>query len=149
MIKSNFITNIFQQFLIGKDIRDFKDNFFYYIIFRIIRKFLSYDLIIQIYNFKVYGSINKNKTSHFLLKKCEFGDYYELDIIKKFSTVNKLLFIDCGCNYGFYSLYTASLSKNNMIISIEASKNTSIEFTKNHELNKFKNFFHIINPFFQ
>ena len=139
MIKSNFITNIFQQFLRDKDIRDFKDNFFYYIIFRIIRKFLSYNLIIQIYNFKVYGSINKNKTSHFLLKKCEFGDYHELDIIKKFSNANKLLFIDCGCNYGFYSLYTASLNKNNMIISIEASKNTSVEFIKNHKLNEFSN----------
>ncbi len=139
MIKSKLITNIFQQFLKDKDIRDFKDSFIYYIIFRTIRKLLSYDLIIQIYNFKVYGSINKNKTSHFLLKKCEFGDYHELDTIKKFSNMNKLLFIDCGCNYGFYSFYTASLNKNNTIISIEASKNTSAEFIKNHKLNKFPN----------
>ena len=139
MIKSKLITNIFQQFLKDKDIRDFKDSFIYYIIFRIIRKLLSYDLILQIYNFKVYGSINKNKTSYFLLKKCEFGDYHELDMIKKFSTMKKLLFIDCGCNYGFYSFYTASLNKNNTIISIEASKNTSVEFVKNHKLNNFSN----------
>ena len=100
---------------------------------------MSYNIILQIYNFKVYGSIKKNKTSHFLLKKCEFGDYHELNIIRKFSNKNKLLFVDCGCNYGFYSFYTASLSEQNKIISIEASKETLDEFTKNLNLNNFKN----------
>ena len=139
MIKSNFLTSIFQKYLGNKDIRNFKNNFFYYIYFRILRNFLVHDLILNIYNFKVHGSIKKNKTSYFLLKKCEFGDYHELNTIKKFSNKNKLLFIDCGCNYGFYSFYTASLSENNLILSIEASKDTSDEFIKNLNLNGFKN----------
>jgi FkbM family methyltransferase len=105
----------------------------------LIRNFLNKDLKINIYNFKIFGSIKKNKTSYFLLKKCEFGDYHELKIIKKISNKNKILLLDCGCNYGFYSFYTASLSKNNFVISIEASVNTSQEFLKNLELNKFKN----------
>ena len=111
MIKSNFITSIFQKNLLNKDIQKFKGKISYYIIFRLIRKFLATDIIVTIYNFKVYGSIKKNKTSYFLLKKCEFGDHKELETIKKFSNKNKILFIDCGCNYGFYSFYTASLSK--------------------------------------
>jgi len=139
VIKSNLLTFIFQKLLAKNDIRRFKNNIFYYFLFRIVRNFLSYDLILNIYNFKVFGSINKNKTSYFLLKKCEFGDYHELNTIKKFSNSNNLLFIDCGSNYGFYSLYTASLSQNNRIISIEASKNTSNEFTKNLKLNNFNN----------
>ena len=139
MIKLNLITNIFQQYLRGKDLRDFKNNFLYYVVFRIIRKFLSYDLLIQIHNFEVYSSINKNKTSHYLLKKCEFGDSYELDLIRKLSNINKLFFIDCGCNYGFYSFYTASLNKDNIVVSIEASKSTSEEFIKNYRLNRFLN----------
>ena len=139
VIKSNFLTSILQGYLKKRDIRELKNRFFYYFFFRIIRNFLSQDLIINIYNFKVYGSINKNKTSYFLLKKCEFGDYHELDTIKKFSNKNKLLFVDCGCNYGFYSFYTASISRTNKIISIEASKNTSNEFIKNLHLNDFKN----------
>ena len=139
MIKSNFLTSILQGYLKKRDIRELKNRFFYYFFFRIIRNFLSQDLIINIYNFKVYGSINKNKTSYFLLKKCEFGDYHELDTIKKFSNKNKLLFVDCGCNYGFYSFYTGSISRTNKIISIEASKNTSNEFIKNLHLNDFKN----------
>ena len=139
MIKSNFLTSVFQKYLGNKDIRHFKNNFFYYIYFRILRNFLARDLILNIYNFKVHGSIKKNKTSYFLLKKCEFGDYHELNTIKKFSDKNKLLFIDCGCNYGFYSFYAASLSKKNLIFSIEASKDTSDEFIKNMNLNGFKN----------
>ena len=139
MIKSNLLTSVFQKYLGNKDIRYFKNNFFYYIYFRILRNFLARDLILNIYNFKVHGSIKKNKTSYFLLKKCEFGDYHELNTIKKFSDKNKLLFIDCGCNYGFYSFYAASLSKKNLIFSIEASKDTSDEFIKNLNLNGFRN----------
>ena len=139
MIKSNFITSIFQKYLLNKDIQKFKGKISYYIIFRLIRKFLAKDIIVKIYNFKVFGSIKKNKTSYFLLKKCEFGDHKELETIKKFSNKNKILFIDCGCNYGFYSFYTASLSKKNLIISIEASKETAKEFRKNLKLNNFEN----------
>ena len=123
----------------GRDIQLYKNKFFYYLFFRLIRNFLAYDLIISIYNFKLFGSIKKNKTSYFLLKKCEFGDYHELNTIKKFSNKNKLLLLDCGCNYGFYSMYTASLSKYNAIVSVEASKNTSKEFLNNLKLNNLNN----------
>tara|TARA_B100001559_G_scaffold13334_1_gene11594 strand:- start:362 stop:1120 length:759 start_codon:yes stop_codon:yes gene_type:complete len=87
----------------------------------------------------VFGSINKNKTSYFLLKKCEFGDYHEINTIEKISNKNKIFFIDCGCNYGFYSFFSASLSDKNLIYSIEASKKTLNEFLKNLKLNKLPN----------
>ena len=139
MIKSKFITNIFQKYVRDVDIRSFKKKFSYYLIFRICRKFLVQDIVLQIYNFKIFGSIKKNKTSYFLLKKCEFGDYHELDTIEKISNKNKILFIDCGCNYGFYSFYSASLSNKNLVYSIEASKKTHTEFLRNLKLNKFSN----------
>ena len=139
VIKSSFVTSVFQKYLINNDIRKFKGKFLYYIIFRLIRKFLATDIIVSIYNFKVFGSIKKNKNSYFLLKKCEFGDDKELETINKFSIKNKVMFIDCGCNYGFYSFYTASLSKKNFVISVEASKLTSEEFKKNLKLNNFEN----------
>ena len=139
MIKSKLLTLFFQKFVKDKDIRTFRGKVFYYIIFRLVRNFLAFDIIIKIYNFYIFGSINKNKTSYFLLKKCEFGDFHELSVIKKFSKKNKIFLLDCGCNYGFYSFYTASLSPDNLIISIEASKNTSIQFLKNLDINYFKN----------
>ena len=141
MIKSKFITSIFQKFLINRDIRKFKKSLIYYFLFRAIRNFLSKNIILNIYNFKVYGSTNKNKTSYFLLKKCEFGDYHELNTIKKISDKDKVLFLDCGCNYGFYSLYVASLSSENQIISVEASKKTLEELNKNLNLNNFSNIY--------
>jgi FkbM family methyltransferase len=139
VIKSKILTSIFQKYLNNKDIRIFKKNFFYFVIFRIIRNFLAKDLIIKIYNFKVFGSFKRNKTSYYLLKKCEFGDYHELSVIRKISKKSKTLLIDCGCNYGFYSFYTASLARENLVISIEASEKTSKEFLKNLKLNNFSN----------
>jgi len=139
VIKSKFITSLFQKYLTNKDIRIFKGNLIYYFVFRALRSFLAQDIVLNIYNFKVYGSINKNKTSYFLLKKCEFGDNHELNTIKKFSKKNKILFLDCGCNYGFYSFFAASLSEENKIISVEASKKTLEEFSKNLNLNNFPN----------
>ena len=47
--------------------------------------------------------------------------------------------LDCGCNYGFYSFYAASLSSQNSVIAIEASPNTAEDFKKNLNLNKFNN----------
>ena len=141
VIKSKFITSIFQKFVQNVDIRKYKNNIYYFILFRIFRNFLHEDIILKIYNFRVFGSIDKNKTSYFLLKKCEFGDIQELNTLKKFSKKNNILFIDCGCNYGFYSFFVASLSKNNYVISIEDSKTTAKEFEKNLILNQFTNIY--------
>lgn len=139
MIKSKLITKLFQSYIDDKDIRFFKNKKSYYLIFRILRNFLLSDIILKIYNFRVFGSIKKSKNSHYLLKKCEFSDIHELETIKKISDKKKILFIDCGCNYGFYSFYAASLSNKNIIYSIEASKKTSNEFLKNFNLNNFTN----------
>ena len=111
----------------------------YYLFFRSVRKFLLKDILINIYNFKVYASFKKNKTSHYLLKKCDFDDHHELNIINKISRQKKVFFLDAGCNYGFYSFYTAAISNKNKILSIEASKITAKEFIKNLEINNFKN----------
>ena len=111
----------------------------YYLLFRSVRKFLLKDILINIYNFKIYASFKKNKTSHYLLKKCDFDDYHELNIINKISRQKKVFFLDAGCNYGFYSFYTAAISNKNKILSIEASKLTAKEFIKNLEINNFKN----------
>jgi FkbM family methyltransferase len=130
---------LFQKFVDKKDIRFFKRKIMYYLFFRSVRKFLLKDILINIYNFKIYASFKKNKTSHYLLKKCDFDDYHELNIINKISRKKKVFFLDAGCNYGFYSFYTAAISNKNKILSIEASKITAKEFIKNLEINNFKN----------
>ena len=133
------ITNIFQKILIYRDIRFFKNSFFYYLIFRILRNFLKGFIIVNIYNFKIYVSTQKIKASYYILKKCDFDDKHEIETISKISKIKKIFLLDCGCNYGFYSFFTASLSKNNKVLAYEASSSIKDEFNKNLSLNNFKN----------
>ena len=135
-IKPNLVTIIFQNFIRSKNIEILRGNFFYYFFYRFSRPFLNNDIEIKIDNFKVSASYDKNKTSHFLLKKCHFGDDIELNVIKKFSKIKKVFLLDCGANYGFYSLYAASISPLNRVIAFEASKQTCKEFTRNLEINR-------------
>jgi len=135
----NIITQYFQNFIKNKDIRNFQNNYYYYLFFRLVRKFLNSYLEVKIFNFKILASNKKNKTSHALLKKCDFDDQSELQLINLISKKRKIFLIDCGCNYGFYSFYTASLSKQNFVIAVEASITTAKDFEKNLKLNKFNN----------
>ena len=132
-------TSVLQKSLINKDIRFYKKNIFYYLLFRIFRNFFQGSIITKIYNFKIYASVNKNKASHSILKKCDFDDQHEIGIINKISNINKVFFLDCGCNYGFYSFFTASLSKKNYVLAYEASSSTIKEFNKNLSLNNLQN----------
>ena len=135
----NYITKFFQNLIKNKDIRTFKNNYYYYLFFRIIRNFLNCYIEVKIYNFKILASNKKNKISNALLKKCHFDNQREIELISKISKKNKVFLIDCGCNYGFYSFYTASLSDRNSVIAIEASPTTAKDFEKNLNLNKFNN----------
>ena len=110
MEKQNLFSRLLQKYLSGKDIRNFKGSFFYYISFRLFRKFLKGSIRVKIYNFFINCSSQKNKMSNSLLGKCYFGDEKILEVIKKISDQKKIFLIDCGSNYGFYSFYVASLS---------------------------------------
>ena len=135
----NLATKLFQKYIDKKDIRIFKGNIFYYLYYRLSRSFFNEPLKVKINNFNLFSNHRKNKTSHSLLQKCNFFDVSEINTIKKLNNSYQLFLIDCGCNFGFYSFYTASLSNENEIISIEASKSTFEEFSNNLRINNFKN----------
>ena len=139
MYKQNFITRLFQKLLADRDIRVFKKKFAYYILFRLIRNFLNTSIKIKIYDFKLLVSQNKNTTSHFLLKKCDFSEIAELELIKRISDDNRIMFLDGGCNYGFFSFFVATLNKHNDVISVDASIKICDEFMENLKINNFNN----------
>ena len=139
MEKKNFLSKVLQRHISNKDIRDFKGNFFYYIFYRAIRKFLKGNIKVQICNFFINASTNKNNMSNGLLNKCYFGDETILSVIKKISDQKKTFLLDCGSNYGFYSFYLASLSLGNQVLAFEASPKTLASFKENLDLNNFKN----------
>ncbi len=142
MKEQNLFSKVLQKYLFNKDIRSLKGNFFYYIFYRIIRKFLSGNIRIKICNFFISASTNKNNMSNSLLKKCYFGDEEILATIKKISDQRKVFLIDCGSNYGFYSFYVAAMSLNNQVLAFEASPETFNIFKTNLELNNFRNVDH-------
>jgi len=135
----NFFTKLFQWYIEDKDIRVFKNNIIYYILFRLVRKFLNKNLVVKIYNFKILASNEKNNASHALIRRCGFDDQVELKLLNKLSNENKIFFYDCGSNYGFYSLYVANLSLSNKVVAIEASSKTSQALKNNIKLNLQKN----------
>ena len=59
MEKQNFLSKVLQKYISNKDIREFKGNFFYYIFYRIIRKFLKGNIKVLICNFFINASTNK------------------------------------------------------------------------------------------
>jgi len=139
MEKQNFLSKVLQKYISNKDIREFKGNFFYYIFYRIIRKFLKGNIKVLICNFFINASTNKKNMSNGLLNKCYFGDETILSVIKKTSDQKKVFLLDCGSNYGFYSFYVASLSLGNQVLAFEASPETFNSFKANLELNNFRN----------
>ena len=139
MEKQNFLSKVLQKYISNKDIRKFKGNFFYYTFYRIIRKFLKGNIKVLICNFFINVSTNKKNMSNSLLNKCYFGDETILSAIKKISGQRKVFLVDCGSNYGFYSLYVASISQENQVLAFEASPKTFNSFRTNLELNNFKN----------
>ena len=88
----NIITQYFQNFIKNKDIRNYQKNYYYYLLFRLVRKFLNSYLEVKIFNFKILASNKKNKTSHALLKKCDFDDQSELQLINLISKKRKIFF---------------------------------------------------------
>jgi len=139
MEKQNFLSKVLQKYISNKDIREFKGNFFYYIFYRTIRKFLKGNIKVLICNFFINASTNKKNMSNGLLNKCYFGDEAILSVIKKISDQKKVFLLDCGSNYGFYSFYVASLSLDNRVLAFEASPKTFNSFKENLDLNNFRN----------
>ena len=139
MKNQNLATKIFQNYINNRDIRFFKRNIFYYLFYRALRQFFNKPLIVKIYDFYLFSDNKKTKASYSILQKCDFFDKAEINFIKEVSKKTSICLIDCGSNFGFYSLFVCSLSNKNKVISIEASPDTFKEFKNNIDLNKFNN----------
>ena len=139
MKNQNLATKIFQNYINNRDIRFFKRNIFYYLFYRAVRQFFNKPLIVKIYDFYLFSDNKKTKASYSILQKCDFFDKAEINFIKEVSKKSSIFLIDCGSNFGFYSLFVCSLSNKNKVISIEASPDTFKEFKNNIDLNKFNN----------
>lgn len=128
--------NLFPHYIVRKSI--FNKKIFYYI-FSIFKFFLEKPVILDFKFYKFLAFPQKFDYSRFLLTRGDLPDPRELDLIKKIIKNKKNLFIDCGSNYGSYSIPIAAFNKNCDVYAFDASKSVKKTFLQNLKLNNLKN----------
>jgi FkbM family methyltransferase len=128
--------NIFPHYIVRKHF--FYKKLFYYV-FCIFKFVLKKPVIL---NFKFYKFIafpQKFDYSRFLLTRGDLPDPGELEFIKRNIKNKKVLFIDCGSNYGSYSIPIATFNKKSDVYAFDASRSVEKTFFRNLKLNNLKN----------
>jgi len=130
---SFFFQKIVNNFQFKKNIK------YYYILFSIFKLFIKEKIIISFKKYKFYTSPNKKDLSRWILKNLKQWDEKNIKIIIKFIKKYNASFIDCGCNFGAYSIPIAKKFKNKKIYAFDASEKAIKEIKKNIALNNIKN----------
>jgi len=129
--------SIFQN-IINKYInKDYKK--IYYLYFTIFKFLSKSKFILNFRNYKFYTSFEKKNLSRWMLKNLASWDNENVKKIIFFIKKYNASFIDCGCNFGAYSIPIAKKFKNQNIYSFDASKKAINNLRQNIALNKIKN----------
>jgi len=128
--------NVYPHHIVKKNL--FNKKIFYFI-FSIFKFFLKKPVILNFKSYKFLAFPQKLDYSRFLLTRGDLPDPGELDFIKKIITNKKALFIDCGSNYGSYSIPIATFNKNCDVYAFDASRSVKKTFFSNLKLNNLKN----------
>jgi FkbM family methyltransferase len=115
-----------------------KKNKFYKIFFFLFKNFIKGPFILDFEDYKFFSYPQKKNLSRWMLKNLKPWDSNTINMINNLLGNGKSLFVDCGVNYGAYSI-PISKKKNTTVISFDSSKRAISEFKKNIELNNYKN----------
>ena len=135
-----FVENIFQK-VINIFIKENKKKvrFIYKFLFIIFKFFLKNRLILDFKKFKFYSYPDRKDLTRWMLKHLKPWDYEQILRLKDILKESKSLFIDCGSNFGAYSIVISSLCKNTEVLSFDASKKMISRLKENIKLNKLSN----------
>ena len=135
-----FVENIFQK-VINIFIKENKKKvrFIYKFLFIIFKSFLKNRLILDFKKFKFYSYPDRKDLTRWMLKHLKPWDYEQVLRLKEILKESKSLFIDCGSNFGAYSVIISSLCKNTEVLSFDASKKMIGRLKENINLNKLHN----------
>ena len=125
--------NIINKYLFKKNKKLY---YFYFSIFKFLTKS---KFILNFKSYKFYASFNKKSLSRWMLKNLIPWDRKNVEkaifFIKKYNGS----FIDCGCNFGAYSIPIAKEFEDQNIYAFDASKKAIHNLEQNINLNKVKN----------
>jgi len=115
-----------------------KLNKFYKIFFFFFKNFIKGPFILDFEDYKFFSYPQKKNLSRWMLKNLRPWDFDTINLINNLLGNDKSLFVDCGVNYGAYSI-PISKKKNTTVISFDPSKRALSEFKNNIKLNNSKN----------
>ena len=125
--------NIINKYLSKKNKKIYH---FYFSIFKFLTKS---EFILNFKNYKFYASFNKKSLSRWMLKNLRPWDMKNVEKVIYYIKKYNGSFIDCGCNFGAYSIPIAKEFENQNIFAFDASKKAIHNLKQNIDLNKVKN----------
>ena len=125
--------NIINEYLSRKN----KKN--YYLYFSIFKFLTKSKFILNFKNYKFYASFSKKSLSRWMLKNLKPWDNENVEKVIYFIKKYNGSFVDCGCNFGAYSIPIAKKFEDQNIYAFDASKKAIYNLQQNIELNKIKN----------
>ena len=125
--------NIINKYLSKKN----KKN--YYLYFSIFKFLTKSKFILNFKNYKFYASFNKKSLSRWMLKNLKPWDKENVKKVIYFIKKYNGSFVDCGCNFGAYSIPIAKEFEDQNIYAFDASKKAIHNLKQNINLNKIKN----------
>ena len=125
--------NIINKYLSKKNKKIYH---FYFSIFKFLTKS---EFILNFKNYKFYASFNKKSLSRWMLKNLKPWDNENVEKVIYFIKKYNGSFVDCGCNFGAYSIPIAKKFEDQNIYAFDASKKAIYNLKQNIELNKIKN----------
>ena len=131
------LDNVFQN-IINKYLPK-KNKKIYYLYFSIFKFLTRSRFILNFKNYKFYSSFKKKSLSRWMLKNLKAWDNENVEKIIYFIKKYNASFVDCGCNFGAYSIAIAKEFEDQNIYAFDASKKAIYNLEQNINLNKIKN----------
>ena len=116
-----------------------KNKKIYYLYFSIFKFLTNSKFILNFKNYKFYASFSRKSLSRWMLKNLKPWDNENVEKVIYFIRKYNGSFVDCGCNFGAYSIPIAKEFEDQNIYAFDASKKAIHNLKQNIDLNKIKN----------
>jgi len=134
---SNIIDKKFQN-IINYCLSKKKYNL-YKIFFFFFKNLINGPFILNFNDYKFFSYPQKKKLSRWMLKNLKPWDFGNVNLINNLLRNYKSLFIDCGVNYGAYSIPISKQKSNTTVVCFDPSKKALSELKNNIKLNNSQN----------
>ena len=125
--------NIINYCLSKKKYNLYKFFFFFF------KNLINGPFILNFNDYKFFSYPQKKNLSRWMLKNLKPWDFSNVNLINNLLRNYKSLFIDCGVNYGAYSIPISKQKSNTTVVCFDPSKKALSELKNNIKLNNSQN----------